>query len=168
MRLNYILKDLFFVWKTQKKDTVLVILLVHVLLRQYVGLGASTCTLTLMTCYSQSVGFRGVGPPFAALTSSTPLGRFSTRFEDLRSGTNVGWGELCVDSSQRCFILKLSLGLSAGLISSTPNSLIRVFKDLALCTAAQSNRKIQTVPRTSGAWNCSEHLLPKHSSFHRN
>lgn len=33
-------------------------------------LGASTCTLTVITHSSSSVGFRGVGPPLAAFTSS--------------------------------------------------------------------------------------------------
>jgi len=89
--------------------------------------------------------------PFAALTSSTLLGRPSTRFRSVfmgtfdhsstsafvRSGTDVGWKglacSLCSNSSQR-----YSIGLRSGLCesqssSSTPNSL-NIFRDLALFT----------------------------------
>jgi len=65
----------------------------------------------------------------------------------VRSGTDVGreglTRSLRSNSSQRCYI-GLRSGLCAGQSSSsTPNSLIHVFMDLALCTGAQScwNRK---------------------------
>ncbi len=71
----------------------------------------------------------------------------SSRSAFVRSDTDVGREglarSLCSNSSQRC-----SIGLRSGLCagqssSSTPNSLIHVFMDLALCTGAQScwNRK---------------------------
>uniref|UniRef100_A0A667X151 Doublecortin domain-containing protein n=1 Tax=Myripristis murdjan TaxID=586833 RepID=A0A667X151_9TELE len=83
----------------------------------------------------------------------------SSRSAFVRSNTDVGQEGLArslrSNSSQRC-----SLGLRSGLCagqssSSTPNSLIHVFMDLALCTGAQScwNRKghLQTVPTKLGA-----------------
>ncbi|XP_051528965.1 uncharacterized protein LOC127426291 [Myxocyprinus asiaticus] len=71
----------------------------------------------------------------------------SSRSAFVRSDTDVGREGLArslrSNSSQRC-----SIGLRSGLCagqssSSTPNSLIHVFMDLALCTGAQScwNRK---------------------------
>ena len=71
----------------------------------------------------------------------------SSRSAFVRSHTDVGREGLALslrsNSSQRC-----SIGLRSGLCagqssSSTPNSLIHVFMDLALCTCAQScwNRK---------------------------
>ena len=71
----------------------------------------------------------------------------SSRSAFVRSHTDVGREGLALslrsNSSQRC-----SIGLRSGLCagqssSSTPNSLIHVFMDLALCTGAQScwNRK---------------------------
>ena len=71
----------------------------------------------------------------------------SSRSAFVRSGTDVGREGLArslrSNSSQRC-----SIGLRSGLCagqssSSTPNLLIHVFMDLALCTGAQScwNRK---------------------------
>ena len=71
----------------------------------------------------------------------------SSRSAFVRSHADVGREGLALslrsNSSQRC-----SIGLSSGLCagqssSSTPNSLIHVFMDLALCTGAQScwNRK---------------------------
>ena len=65
----------------------------------------------------------------------------------VRSHTDVGQEGLALslhsNSSQRCSV-RLRSGLCAGQSSSsTPNSLIHVFMDLALCTGAQScwNRK---------------------------
>ncbi|XP_058258308.1 uncharacterized protein LOC131361290 isoform X2 [Hemibagrus wyckioides] len=109
-----------------------------------------------------------VGPPFAAITASTLLGRLSTRFRSVfmgifdhssrsafvRSHTDVGREGLALslrsNSSQRC-----SIGLRSGLCagqssSSTPDSVIHVFMDLALCTGAQSCWK-----RKGPAPNCS-------------
>ena len=66
----------------------------------------------------------------------------SSRSAFVRSHTDVGPEGLALslrsNSSQRC-----SIGLRSGLCagqssSSTPNSLIHVFMDLALCTGAQS------------------------------
>uniref|UniRef100_A0A3B4DS63 NACHT domain-containing protein n=1 Tax=Pygocentrus nattereri TaxID=42514 RepID=A0A3B4DS63_PYGNA len=96
-----------------------------------------------------------------SITVSPLLGRLSTRFRNvfmgifdhssrstfMRSDLDVGQEGLACslhsNSSQRC-----SIGLRSGLCagqssSSTPNSLIHVFMDPALCTAAQScwNRK---------------------------
>ena len=71
----------------------------------------------------------------------------SYRSTFVRSDNDIRWEgparSLCFNSSQRC-----SIGLRSGLCagqssSSTPNSLIHVLMDLALCTGAQScwNRK---------------------------
>uniref|UniRef100_A0A3P8S0T8 Uncharacterized protein n=1 Tax=Amphiprion percula TaxID=161767 RepID=A0A3P8S0T8_AMPPE len=101
-----------------------------------------------------------VGPPFAARTASTLLGRLSTRFRSVfmgiidhssrssfvRSHTDVGPEglalSLCSNSSQRC-----SMGLRSGLCagqssSSTPDSVIHVFMDLALCTGAHGGGQV--------------------------
>ena len=93
-----------------------------------------------------------IGPPFAAITASTLLGKLSTKFRSVfmgifdhssssafvRSDTDVGPEGLAhslhSNSSQRSSI-GLGSGLCAGLSSSsTPNLLIHVFMDLALCT----------------------------------
>nr|XP_061844147.1 uncharacterized protein LOC133624531 isoform X2 [Nerophis lumbriciformis] len=91
-----------------------------------------------------------------AITASTLLGRLSTRLRSVfigifhhssksalvRSHTDVGREVLALslrsNSSQRC-----SIGFRSGLCagqssSSTPDSVIHVFMDLALCTGAQS------------------------------
>ena len=79
----------------------------------------------------------------------------SSRSAFVRSDTDVGREGLArslrSNSSQRC-----SIGLRSGLCagqssSSTPNSLIHVFMDLALCTGAQScwNRKGPNSPNCS-------------------
>src|SRR4029434_6078389 len=98
----------------------------------------------------------GVGPPFAAITASTLLGRLSTNFWSvsvgigahsfcrafMRSGTDVGreglGRNLRSSSSHRC-----SMGLTSGLCTgqssaSTLNSSNHDFIVLALCTGAQS------------------------------
>ncbi|XP_061781022.1 uncharacterized protein [Nerophis lumbriciformis] len=76
-----------------------------------------------------------VGPPFAAITSSTLLGRLSTR---LQSGiSKAHWSGLCAGQSS----------------SSTPDSVIHVFIDFALCTGAQSRWK-----RKGTNPNCSRKL----------
>ncbi|CAI9606058.1 unnamed protein product, partial [Staurois parvus] len=68
----------------------------------------------------------------------------SSRSTFVRSGTDVRREGLALSlhciSSQRCSIWLRSVPKSS---SSTPNSLIHVFMDLALCTGAQScqNRK---------------------------
>ena len=67
----------------------------------------------------------------------------SSRSAFVRSDTYVGREGLTVSySSKRCSI-GLRSGLSCGQSSSTPNSLVHVFMDLALCTGASScwNRK---------------------------
>ncbi|XP_058230352.1 uncharacterized protein LOC131343021 isoform X2 [Hemibagrus wyckioides] len=112
-----------------------------------------------------------VSPPFAAITASTLLGRLSTRFRSVfmgifdhssrstfvRSHTDFGREGLALslrsNSSQRC-----SIGLRSGLCagqssSSTPDSVIHVFMDLALCTGAQSCWK-----RKGPAPNCSHNV----------
>ena len=92
----------------------------------------------------------------------------SSRSAFVRSQTDVGREGLALSlhskSSQRCSIGSRS-GLCAGQSSSsTPNYLIHVFMDLALCTGAQScwNRKGQSP-------NCSHKVgsmeLPKISWF---
>ena len=77
------------------------------------------------------------------------MGIFDHSFSSavVRSDTDVGREDLAhslhSNLSQRCSI-RLKLGLCAGQsISSTPNWLIHVFMDLALCTGDQScwNRK---------------------------
>ena len=117
----------------------------------------------LLTCLDLHMSFSDiipnqydVGPPSAARTASTLLGRLSTRFRSVCffflltifpeahwwSHTDVGPEGLALslrsDSSQRC-----SIGLRSGLCagqssSSTPDSAIHVFMDLALCSGAQS------------------------------
>ena len=74
----------------------------------------------------------------------------SSRSAFVRSHTDVGREGLALslhsNSSQRCSI-RLRSGLCAGQSSSsTPNSLIHVFMDLALCTGAVMLEQERAIP----------------------
>ena len=103
-------------------------------------------------------------PPFAAITASTLLGKLSTRFRSVYGSfwpffqkhicevRHWCWTEslahsLRSNSSQRC-----SIGLRSGLCagqsgSSTPNWLIHVFMDLALCSGAVMLEQEGAIPK---------------------
>ena len=141
-----------------------------------------------LTCRDSHINLSDVCPPFTAITASTLLGRLSTRFvcvygiiwpfflKCFCEATEWCWtgkpgSQSPSNSSQRCSI-GLRWGLCAGQSSSsTPNSLIYVFIDVALCTGAQScwNRKgpspncfhhVESMELSKISWYAEEFRVP--------